>query len=128
MRILSRKWIVAILIIIILGSLNPTYTNFKEFTGLSGKDAQALHKKYNFFICSVYENGLTSKRYLGLLKNFIDITPAVKKEPPKVIKDVLPAPMDSTTIITDTTQVINSTSPTMTDSEFKKRFKESLQK
>ena len=74
MRFLSKKWFITILAVIILGILNPTYTNFKEFTGLAGKDARALHKKYNFFVFSIYENDLTQKRYLGILKNFIYVS------------------------------------------------------
>ncbi len=79
MRFLSKKWVTTIFFVIILGILNPTYTNFKEFTGLAGKDAQALHKKYNFFIFSIYENDFTGKRYLGILKNFIYVSPSDKK-------------------------------------------------
>lgn len=54
--------------------LNPNYSDFKEFTGLTGKDSKYLHKNYNFFICSVYENVSTQKKYLALLMNFINIT------------------------------------------------------
>ncbi|HUZ57196.1 MAG TPA: hypothetical protein VMU83_00265 [Hanamia sp.] len=75
MRFLSKKWMTLIFIIIVLGILNPTYTDFKEFTGLTGKNSQSLHKNYNFLICSIYENNYTGKRYVGILKNFIYVSP-----------------------------------------------------
>jgi len=130
MRFLSKKWLLSIFVLIILGLLNPNYTDFKEFTGLTGKNSQALHKKYNFFICSIYENDFNSKRYLAFLKNFIDITPQQKKIESNNSKEKfdtsLPALMDSSRLITDTTLDINSSSPEMNDSEFNREFQKSF--
>lgn len=72
---LKKGWIIGIVAIIILSMLNPTYTDFKEFTGLSGTRSKFLHKKANFLVCSIYENSLSDKSYLGVLKNFINVTP-----------------------------------------------------
>ena len=75
-RVLSmykRNWII-ILIVIVMTILNPTYSDFKEYTGLTGKDSEHLHKKYNFLILSIYKNDVNEHNYLAILMNFIDIT------------------------------------------------------
>jgi hypothetical protein len=73
---MNKIWVVIGLILLLFIFLNPTYLNFKEFTGITGKDAKNLHKKANFLICSIYQDDYNHKKYLGFVKNFIDITPA----------------------------------------------------
>ena len=70
----KNGWRIVIVVIIIIIILNPSYTDFKEYTGLLGKDTNYLHKKNNFLIFSIYENAKYKKTYLGVLMNFIDIT------------------------------------------------------
>jgi hypothetical protein len=53
--------------------LNPGYSDFKEYIGLTGKDTEHLHKRFNFFIFSIYENDANAKSYLAILLNFINI-------------------------------------------------------
>ena len=76
----KRNWII-ILVVIIMTILNPGYSDFKEYTGLTGKDSEHLHKKYNFFIFSIYSNDVNEHNYLAILMNFIDITPNKKYNP-----------------------------------------------
>lgn len=71
---MKKKWKVFILIILIFIILNPSYSNFKEYTGLNGKSAEYLHKKNNFLLFSIYKNAKDGKIYLGVLMNFIVIT------------------------------------------------------
>ena len=61
--------------------LNPSYSEFKEYTGLTGKDSEHLHKKFNFLIFSIYNNDVNEHNYLAILMNFIDITPGKKYNP-----------------------------------------------
>src|SRR4051794_14209635 len=72
---INRKWLFIGFILAVFIILNPTYLNFKEFTGITGKDARNLHKKANFLIFSIYQDDLNHKKYFGVVKNFIDITP-----------------------------------------------------
>jgi hypothetical protein len=71
----KKIWLIIGTILLLFIFLNPTYLNFKEFTGFTGNDVESLHKKANFIFCSVYQDNYNHKRYLGILKNFIDITP-----------------------------------------------------
>lgn len=80
---MKKEWKLFIVITLILIILNPSYSNFKEYTGLTGKSAEYLHKKNNFLLFSIYENSADEKKYLAVLMNFIDITyhPSLAKEP-----------------------------------------------
>ncbi|MEP6951497.1 MAG: hypothetical protein ABI863_19560 [Ginsengibacter sp.] len=69
----KKRWLI-ILIILLLSILNPSYSDFKEYTGLTGVNSEHLHKKLNFFIFSIYENDANNKKYLAILMNFIDIS------------------------------------------------------
>lgn len=94
---IKRGWIVGAATVILLALLNPTYLNFKEFTGISGAQAKNLHKKANFLICSIYSNDLDQKRYLGFAMNFVDITPR-----PDIARKDNTDDFSTTTVTTDT--------------------------
>jgi hypothetical protein len=85
---------------LILIILNPTYTNFKEYTGISGHQSKFLHKTNDYVILSVYLNELNNKKYLGIIKNFFDITPEYKLPPNFAI------PADSVTAVSDSAKVV----------------------
>ncbi|PWT78855.1 MAG: hypothetical protein C5B59_00940 [Bacteroidetes bacterium] len=74
MSTITRKWwFISITVIFVIIFLNPTYSNFKEFTGMAGSQAKYLHKKSNFLVCSIYEDDLHNESYFGFLKNFIQL-------------------------------------------------------
>lgn len=73
---LKKWWIIPAAIILLLIVLNPTVKDFKDYTGFS--DYTSFRKTQNWLIFSIYETEWKSQRYLGICKNFIDITP--KKE------------------------------------------------
>jgi len=88
-----------------------------------------LHKKYNFFICTIYENDFTSKKYLGILKNFIDISPNQKKSGNNIDEREEDIPgKDSSLPVTDSAAQIKSTNTPISDSELKRLLNESLKK
>ena len=82
--------------------LNPSYSDFKEYTGLTGKDTEHLHKRFNFFIFSIYENDVDAKNYLAILMNFIRINQGKEntKQPveDRVITDSVRMSTDTATI------------------------------
>jgi hypothetical protein len=122
----KRNWII-ILVVVIMTILNPSYSEFKEYTGLAGKDSEHLHKKFNFLIFSIYNNDVNEHNYLAILMNFIDITPN-KKYNPKVeehdsITDSTMGPAADTSYIP---RKANKTSSTASDSELDKALKQSL--
>lgn len=90
---INKGRLIFIIVIVLFIALNPTYSNFKEFTGLTGIKAENLHKKNNFLLFSIYENTLENKKYLGFLKNFINITSA---QPAQPIQDSVNDKIDST--------------------------------
>ena len=128
----KKYWIIT-LTVIIMTILNPTYSDFKEFTGLTGGDVEHLHKKANFLILSIYENDRDNKRYLAILMNFIGITHDKLVDTTgkiKLISDsmTLPISADTSKFITDTLNIhhkTNGSSP-LTDSELNKAVKESI--
>ena len=71
-------WIISLLLILIV--LNPTYNNFKEFTGVLGVRSAFLHKQYNLLLFSIYSNESNSKKYIGILKNYFVISSKPKSE------------------------------------------------
>jgi len=73
--------------------LNPGISQFKEFTGLVGKDSQFIRRKANFLIFSIYEDASNDSKYIGVLMNFINIY--TKPLPP-------PPPPDPNRVIVDT--------------------------
>ena len=109
-RVLSmykRNWII-ILIVIVMTILNPTYSDFKEYTGLTGRDSEHLHKKYNFLILSIYKNDVNEHNYLAILMNFIDITQHKINTESIVTKDSTGITVSDSTFV-DTTYMSNST-------------------
>lgn len=70
----KKGWLIFIGIIILFIVLNPNYKRFKEFRG-SEYNIKNVKKPYNFLVCSVYVDTYYGKKYLGILLNFIDITP-----------------------------------------------------
>ena len=74
---IKKRWLILISIFLFFVFTNPSYSNFREFTGLFGDDIIFLHKKENFLMFSIYENTFDSQDqiYLGILMNFINITP-----------------------------------------------------
>src|ERR1019366_4297615 len=91
----KRNWII-ILVVLVMTIINPSYSDFKEYTGLTGKDSEHLHKKYNFLIFSIYENDKDKKKYLAFLMNFIEINNDSDNAEPIIIKDSTTAKKDST--------------------------------
>ena len=79
--------------------LNPTYSDFKEYTGLTGKDSEHLHKRHNFLVFSIYENDNDNKMYLATFMNFIEITHSTNNAEPLVTKD------STSTMAVDTTRL-----------------------
>jgi hypothetical protein len=79
--------------------LNPGYSDFKEYTGLTGKDSEHLHKRHNFLLFSIYENDNDNKMYLAALMNFIEITHNTNNTESTVTKD------SATTTVVDTTRL-----------------------
>jgi hypothetical protein len=84
----KRTWII-ILVILLMSILNPSYSDFKEYTGLTGKDTEHLHKRLNFFIFSIYENDVDAKNYLAILMNFIRINQGKENTNPTVKERVV---------------------------------------
>lgn len=74
---LKKGWIIVISTLLIFILLNPTYSDFKDFTGLHGQEYETvLHRQWNFLVLSVYKIDDTgeNRTYLAILKNFIQIS------------------------------------------------------
>lgn len=99
---IKKGWLILIAILLLFILLNPGYSAFKEFTGLSGNNAAYLHKKANYLIFSVYENADDEKEYAGVMMNFIEIPP--KQEKPSIAS----APV----------RVTQTTTPKMVDASY----------
>ncbi|MGI8582376.1 MAG: hypothetical protein ACR2KX_09270, partial [Chitinophagaceae bacterium] len=108
---MKNVWRIIIVVVIIIIILNPSYTDFKEYTGLLGKDTHYLHKKNNFLLFSIYEDAKYKKTYLGVLMNFIDITyhPNIAKAE---LTDSVLNQMDSTQKLVDVNTLIDTTTLT----------------
>lgn len=76
---LKKGWLIAISILLAFMLLNPTYSDFKDFTGHHTEDSEVkLIREKNFLLFSVYylseNNGGIEQRYIAFLKNFIQIS------------------------------------------------------
>ena len=76
---IKRGWLMVASIVAVVVLLNPTYSDFKDFTGQQKADSYyTLQKEWNFLgfsIYSAYDNESQEKHeYLALLKNFIKIS------------------------------------------------------
>jgi hypothetical protein len=88
-----KRWqVVLFAVILLLVVSNPSITSFKANQGAESYDG--LIRKYNFFICSIYEckngsdawesgsNGTAIRgRYIGVLGNFFMISPLSSERP-----------------------------------------------
>jgi hypothetical protein len=106
---MNKTWFIIGSVLLILIILNPTYLNFKEFTGLTGKNASELHKNANYLICSIYQDNYNHKKYLAVVKNFIDITPSEPIPKEQSLDSVAVLPYTTPSTITDTTKVVTHT-------------------
>lgn len=73
----QKKWAIPVVLILLLIILNPSYSDFKDFTGHQKDNPYyILQREYNFLLFSIYstrdlDNGTESHRYFSILKNFI---------------------------------------------------------
>jgi hypothetical protein len=74
MNKVKKGWLIICGLLLILIILNPTYSNFKEFIGISGTRTNYLQKKSNFLFFSIYHNDIGNRKYIGFLKNFVEIS------------------------------------------------------
>ena len=84
MNFKPNKWIIIVIsVIVLLIVLNPSYSDFKEYSGTT----ENLHRASNFMLFSIYthsgydERNYSNDKYLGILKNFIRIGNAHKEQP-----------------------------------------------
>lgn len=63
---IKKGWLITIAIALLFIILNPGYTSFRQFTGDT-----SVRRTYNFFICSIYDDG--GDKYLGIALNFFRI-------------------------------------------------------
>ena len=73
---IKRGWIIVISILLTFIILNPTYSDFKDYTGMHGQEYETtLHRECNFIILSVYRQEADDgeHRYIAILKNFIQL-------------------------------------------------------
>lgn len=66
---------VGILLFILLIT-NPSLNNFKEFIGQKPN----VRRSSNYLIFSIFNDNYSNKAYLGIIKNFYDITPPPSAE------------------------------------------------
>lgn len=77
---LKKRWWIIISVLFIFIILNPTYSDFKDFTGRD--ENEQLKKMMNFGVFSIYSVG--DEEYIAFLKNFIRIpSPPL---PQKIVK------------------------------------------
>jgi hypothetical protein len=70
---IKKWWLFPLAIVVLFIVLNPTYSDFQQYTGLYGDNTYYLHKRANYLVFSIYENEIHNDdrgRYIGILKNF----------------------------------------------------------
>lgn len=93
---IKKGWIIAISVALILVTLNPSYSDFKEFTGK--EKSPYITKDLNFVFFSVYRDH--ERKYVAFLKNFIYIPPP----PPPNNKPTIIPQTDVQKIVLDTNE------------------------
>jgi len=76
---MKKIYYVLIAILLLLVITNPGVKAFKDYLGYNSYGG--LKRKYNFFVCSVYQK--SNSTYFGIVGNFIKLSP----KPPKLIDD-----------------------------------------
>jgi hypothetical protein len=95
---IKKGWVIAICVLLFLVIFNPSKKDFEEYNGVEYNGR--VHRIGYFFICSVY--GYGDECYLGIAKNFINITRHTQVASIQTISD-------STSV--DTTKVNESKDP-----------------
>jgi len=79
MKLKFKKWqLVTGTTLLIMILLNPSYSDFREYTGQEKNDGYyTIQKEWNFLACSIYttsdNESHVQHEYLAILKNFIEI-------------------------------------------------------